>query len=220
MRKNLISILFSAIFLAVSGISVAQEFEGVITYKITYENLPEEMAAYASMLPSETINTIKGNMSKLEQPLSMGMKQITIMDNEEGSGVMLMDMMGKKTAVVIDKDTKKEMDSKEEMPEIEYVNETKNIAGYDCKKALMRIEEGGQEVVLEIYYTDKIMNKTNSQIPGLKGFPLQYSTSTGQFLMTLTADQIEKRKVKDDEFAIPEGYTHMTMEDFQKSMGQ
>ncbi|TVR41419.1 MAG: DUF4412 domain-containing protein [Cryomorphaceae bacterium] len=197
----------------------AQSFEGVITYKITYENLPEEMAPYASMLPSQSITTMKGEMTKLEQPLSMGMKQTTIMDNAAETGVMLMDMMGQKMAVVLDQESRKEMRGEDDVPDFEYVNETKNIAGYDCKKAIMRVEEDGQEIVLEIYYTDKLTSSKNSSLPGLKGFPLKYSTSTGQFIMTLEAESVEKRKVSEDEFSIPDGYTHMDFNEFQKTMG-
>ena len=37
--------------------------------------------------------------------------------------------------------------------------------------------------------------------------------------MTLTAKTISKEKYSASEFSIPEGYSEMTMEEFQKSMG-
>ncbi len=208
------------ILLALPMVSaVAQSFEGVITYKISYENLPKEMAGYESMLPKESISTIKGHMYKMEQPLSMGMKQVTIMDNQAESGILLMDMMGKKSAIVLDKESREKFEEDKPEPDITYVDETKDIAGYNCKKALIKLPGNENEGTLEVYYTDKIMHEDMNQVKGLKGFPLQYSTNTGQFIMTLTAQSVDKKKVSEEEFVVPEGYEHITFEQFQKSFG-
>lgn len=197
----------------------AQSFEGVINYKIDWQNLPAEMADYASMLPSEATGTVKGHMYKFEQQQPMGGKQITIVDNEDGSGVMLMDMMGKKQAVVMDAQPESE-ESNQPQPEFEYMDETKKIAGYDCKKAIMTVAAGEQKITMEIFYTEEISGNTGlSQFEGLKGFPLQYSTDMGQFTMVLTADKVEEKKVSDDAFSIPEGYEHVSVEELQRSMG-
>lgn len=198
----------------------AQSFEGVVKYTISYENLPPEMEEHKSMLPSEATSTIKGHMVKMEQPLSMGMKQVTIMDNEAESGVLLMDMMGQKNAIVLDKESREEFEEEGPETEFEYLDERKEIAGYDCKKALMKMGEGEEEVVLEVYYTDEIGTSGINQMSGLKGFPLQYSTATGQFVMTLTAEDVDERNVSEEEFAIPEGYQHITFDEFRKTMGQ
>jgi GLPGLI family protein len=209
-----------ALFLFSAALLTAQTFEGVITYKISYENLPAEMAEYESMLPTSAISTIKGHMYKMEQPLSMGMKQVTIMDNKEESGVLLMDMMGRKNAIVLDKESRKEFENEEEQPEFEYLNETKTIAGYECKKARMKMKGDDGDVTFEVYYTDKIAAKDMNQVRGLKGFPLQYSTNAGQFVMTFTAEKVDKKKVSEEEFAIPDGYEHITFEQFRKTFGQ
>lgn len=221
MIKSFSKVCIAALLLVMGTPATAQSFEGVITYKISYENLPEEMAAYESMLPTEAISTLKGHMYKMEQPLSMGMKQVTIMDNKEESGVLLMDMMGRKNAIVLDKESRKEFESEKDEPEIKYLNETKMIAGYECKKAEMKFEaENGESGKMIIYYTDKIAPKDMNQVKGLKGFPLQYSTNAGQFIMTLTAESVNKGKVSDEEFTIPEGYEHITFEEFRKTFGQ
>lgn len=199
--------------------ATAQSFEGVITYKISYDNLPEEMAAYESMLPKESISTIKGHMYKMEQPSSMGMNQVTIMDNEAESGILLMEMMGKKSAIVLDKESREKFEEDQTEPEITYVDETKDIAGYTCKKALIKLPDSKNSGSLEVYYTDKILNLDMNQVKGLKGFPLQYSTDAGQFIITMTAQSVEKKKISEEEFVVPEGYEHITFEQFQKTFG-
>lgn len=221
MKITFYKVLFTALILGVSLAPVsAQSFEGVIQYTISYENLPAEMEEYKSMLPSEATSTIKDHMFKMEQPLSMGMKQVTIMDNEAESGVLLMDMMGKKNAIVLDKESREKFEQDQPDPEFEYFDESKKIAGYDCKKAIMKMSNGQNEVELEVFYTEDIAGSGINQMRGLKGFPLQYSTAMGQFIMTLTAESVDEKKVSDEAFTIPEGYEHITFEEFQKTMGQ
>lgn len=219
MKKLLLPFILSTL-LVVSTVAVNAQFEGVIHYSISFENLPPEMEQLKSQLPSKSTSTIKGKMFKLEQPMGMGMKQVVIMDNEAESGVLLMDLMGQKRAIVLDKENREKFESEQPEPVFEYVNETKNIAGYNCKKAIMKMKDGKQDVELTIYYTDEIASSGINEMRGLKGFPLQYSTASGPFVMTFTADKVEKKKVSEEEFTIPEGYEHVTLDQFQKSFGQ
>jgi len=205
--------------LLISTTIAAQGFEGQIKYKITYKDLPAEMAQFESMLPTEATTTIKGDMFKMEQPLGMGGKQVTIMDNKEQSGVLLMDMMGKKNAIVMSPDKRNELEGSEDDVEITYLSETKSIAGYNCKKAIMKTK-GAEGAVMEVYYTEDLKGIKHHQTKGLKGFPLQYSVNSGMFTVLMTAEKVTKGKVSDDEFGIPPGYESISFEQFQKSMGQ
>jgi GLPGLI family protein len=209
--------LFS--FLFISTIITAQGFEGQIKYKIAYKDLPAEMAQFESMLPSEATTTMKGDLFKMEQAMGMGGKQVTIMDNKEQSGVLLMDMMGKKSAIVMTPDKRKELEGTEEDVEITYLSEAKSIAGYNCKKALLKTK-GAEGTTMEVYYTEDLKGIKHHQTKGLKGFPLQYSVNSGMFTVVMTAEKVTKGKVSDDEFSIPPGYESITFEQFQKSMGQ
>ena len=220
MKINSMKFILSAFALFLFAQLSAQSFEGVVEYAITYENLPPEMEEHKSLFPTEAKSTIKGHMVKMEQPLSMGMKQVTIMDNKAESGVLLMDMMGQKNAIVLDKESREKFEEEQPETEFEYLNETKTIAGYDCKKALMKMNDGEKDIVLEVYYTPEIASSGMHQMSGLKGFPLQYSTSAGQFVMTLTAQNVEEKKISEEEFTIPEGYQHITLDQFQKTLGR
>lgn len=219
MKSILFQIIFSAIFL-VAATPLKAQFEGVIKYSISFENLPPEMEDYKSQLPSQATSTIKGSMVKMEQPLGMGMKQVIIMDNEAESGVMLMDVMGQKKAIVLDKENREKFEQSQPQPEFKYLDETKEIAGYECKKAVMTMSDGKQDVELELFYTEEIESPGINEMRGLKGFPLQYSTSSGPFVMTFTAESVEEKKVSEEEFTIPEGYEHITLDQFQQSMGR
>ena len=136
---------------------------------------------------------------------------------KKGSGTLLMNMMGKKMAVEMSKDDLKDMDKKsDKKPEFKYVEGTKKIAGYECKKALMVVDSVGE---IEIYYTEDLPAGANKQFEGLKGFPLEYTIDSGQFKMKMTAKTVKAETLGTDLFAIPDGYDKMTFEEFKTAMG-
>jgi GLPGLI family protein len=119
-------------------------------------------------------------------------------------------------------DIKKE-EAKNPEPTIKYLDETKTIAGYKCKKAeiVMKTKDGKEETV-NVYYTEEIpTTDVKSIYKGLKGFPMEYVMNQGGIKMTFAAKTVSREPVADSKFEIPkEGYTETTMEDFQKSMQQ
>ena len=214
MKTKFLSLL-SAILL-IGSIS-AQKFEGKITFSIDYE-LPEAMESQRSMLPSEMIIYIGKDHTRMEQKTMMG-DQNVITNTKTKTSVLLMNMMGKKMAITMSvEDNEKGNDEK---PRIVYSDKTKKIAGYNCKKAIaIMTDAAGEEQEMEVYYTNEIPASASDKLPGLKGYPLEYSINTQGMLMTLTAATVSKEKVSKKLFEIPEGYEEMNMEDFMKSMGQ
>jgi len=211
MKTKLISLL--CLSLLIGSVS-AQIFEGKITFGIDYE-LPEAMEAQRSMLPSEMIVYITKGHVRIEQKTMMG-DQNVITDTKAKTTVLLMNMMGKKMAITMNDDGKEQP-----TPTIVYSKETKTIAGYECKKAIYTTkDQAGEEQELEVFYTEEIPSEANDKLPGLKGYPLEYSINAQGMLMTLAAKSVSKEKVSKKLFEIPEGYEEMSMEDFMKSMGQ
>lgn len=213
-------LILAFVAIAIALPSLAQKnFEGTIKYALTYEDLPAEMAAMEAMLPDEMITIIKGEKSRLEQSMGMGMSSVTITDMKKGSGVLLMDMMGKKMAMEMTKEEFEKMDKKnasKKEPEFKYMDETKEIAGYKCKKAVVVVEGAGE---MEVYYTEDLPSGANKQFEGLKGFPLEYKIAQGPMKIKVTAESVKMEKVDKKLFEIPDGYDKMTFEEFQKSMG-
>lgn len=215
--KNLI-VAFMALAIALPTLA-QKKFEGTILFGLTYEDLPAEMAAMEAMLPDEMTIQIKGEQSRLEQSMGMGMSSVTITDMKKGSGVLLMDMMGKKMAVEMSKEELEKMDKKkasEKKPEFKYVDGAKEIAGYKCKKAIVSVEGAGE---MEIFYTEDLPSGASKQFEGLKGFPLEYTIAQGPMKIKISAEKVNQEKLNDSLFNIPDGYDKMSFEDFQKSMG-
>lgn len=216
MKKLLLAFVAVAIALP----TLAQKnFEGTIKFSLTYEDLPAEMAAMEAMLPDEMTTIIKGDKSRLEQSMGMGMSSVTITDMKKGSGIVLMDMMGKKIAMEMTKDELEKMNKKkatEKKPEFKYTDETKEIAGYKCKKAIIVMEGAGE---LEVYYTEDLPSGANKQFEGLKGFPLEYKIAQGPMKIKVSATSVKTEKVDKNLFEMPDGYDKMSFEEFQKQMG-
>lgn len=210
MKIFLSIIIVTLMSVSVNGYS-QKHFEGVITYNIEYNDLPEEMKGFETMLPQETVMKIKGENTRTEQNTGMG-STVSIFSGDLGSTTTLMNMMGQKVAI---KGGEKEAAEKQEELNIVYHDESKDIAGYKCKKATITIQ--GEPIV--IYYTEEINTKqVSSQYKGLKGFPMEYEVNNQGINMTMVVKEVKKEKISDSEFSIPDDYQLMTVEEFQKQM--
>lgn len=115
------------------------------------------------------------------------------------------------------------MASQEEM-DITVTDEMMEIAGYTCKKAIVK---GSKESdpVFTAWYTEGLaapenINFTNPYFKEIQGIMLKYDMEAGQGMkMTMTAIEVEKMKVKDKEFEIPEGYQETTQEEMMRNLG-
>lgn len=218
MKKTILAISLSILcFIKVSAQNKTN-FEGTVTYSISFEGsgLPPE--ALAMFKNSETVTYIKSDKFRVD--MNMPMQSSTfIMDNKTKNIVSLMDIMGKKYLIKMNEsDIKKEQDTAPEIL-IKYTEETKIIAGYKCKKAEISSKES-KGAAIDVFYSEEIpTNDIKPVYKGLKGFPLEYSINQGGMEMKLTAKNISKEKVSDSKFEIPkEGYTVTTVEELQNAM--
>jgi len=220
--------LITAVAILICGFANAQIKEGSITYAMTFEGLPAEQAAMLGDM--ETKVTFKNGKS-LTEMTSMMFNNQTMVD-EKGM-TMLMEQMGNKFAV---KQTKEEMEKeaakakdKPADPKIEYIDETKAIAGYDCKKAIVTVYgKDSKEEKVELWYCDKFDNpnkdgKGRGQMvmKGLKGVPFEYTTGgQGGMKIKMVAKEVSTSAVADSKFELStEGYKMMTMEELKAMQG-
>jgi len=218
MKKQLIILAAIAVTsLTNPELSIAQKpfTEGKIVYSITYPDM-EMDNQMAGMMPTEQVVFVKGMNTRTDFSMGMGINSSTIMNGKTGDMIALTDMMGTKSAVKISAaEIKKASDkSKSGTPKVTLSSETKVIAGYTCKKAVVSGENGG---TLDIYYTDKITSKLAgvSEYKEIKGFPMEYAVEQSGIKMKFSAKSITPQKV-----AIPADYKVMTQEEMRKQFGQ
>jgi GLPGLI family protein len=219
-------LFFTAILAACSTVYLAAQksvpFEGTVTYAISFEGsgLPPE--ALTMLNGAESITYIKGDKRRTD--LNMAIQSTSsLMDTKAKQITTFMDIMGQKYMIKMNEADIKKEEAKAPETKIKYVDETKTIAGYNCKKAEVTVKsKEGKEDVMNVYYTEDIpTSDLKAAYKGLKGFPMEFAMNQGGLKMTFTTKSVSRDPVPDSKFDIPkEGYKETTMEDFQKSMQQ
>ena len=218
-------IILSAILTICSiTLTMAQLNEGHIKFEIEVSATNPEMEMAVGMMQGSTMNLFFADQD-LHSELNMGamMTVSTIVLGKSGDVIILMSgMMGKKAIPTTLEEIIKTTESKEISPmDVELLDETKDIAGYSCKKAVLTNEDGDEMVTW--YTTDITINTQgqsyhNAEIPG---FPLQFTQDANGLIMTITAVEIEEsisKKKKKELFSskVPDGYTEMSPDDLKK----
>lgn len=217
--------LITAVAILCCTFTYAQK-EGSVTYVMTMEGLPPEQAAM--MGDMETKIFFKDKKTYTEMNSMMYSYKIL---NDDNGQLFLMDQMGTK---YFTRTSKAELDKnaevgKDKEPRIEYVNETKTIAGYECKKAIVTNTGKEGDIKTDVWYTEKVPyvsqggggRKGGEMFKGLKGMPLEFSVKQGPMNIKMSAKEVSFEKVPDSKFVLTtEGYTEKKMEDLKKESGK
>jgi len=190
--------------------------EGTLTYNISIQTGSNE-PRMADMLDGATTTIyIKGSQSRSELVSGLG-SEVTIYDSKKGTGVILKDYSGQKLMINLSNADWDKKNSKYQGITFETTNETQEIAGYNCKKAIARLTDGSSFVV---YYTPEleIANKDyDSQFKNLPGFALQYEWQAGKMKFKYTLSKINFDVVSATKFDIPKsGYRVMSYAETKK----
>ena len=233
--------LFAAVALFSMGSMIAQNtFKGVVNYEVTSTGkvpyqLPDQVkTATITVMDDKATTTspillgspmvsqilVEGRTSYSCLDLSMILMYLQQNDVEisyTGAGKLL-------TSSTI---TQNELDSLTipvtEGFYIEYVDgETKSIAGYTAKKAVVHVfGEDGDDHQTIVWYTDEIGPEVNPMFTYVRGMALQTSMDLGEGReITLTATEVKKGKVSKAEMLLPSGFEEISSEDFQKLWGE
>lgn len=193
--------------------------EGIIIYDLKLDGA-EELGMMAAMIPTELTVKFKGTKSRSEFATGMS-ETIAITDSKDyKSTVVLLDMMGNKYAMKVDE--AKVTEQKANMPiyDVMETKETKIIAGYNCKKAVLVNQTTKEEVT--VYYTPEIPyaeNSFNAEFSKVKGMPMEYVAKMSNFKITATVREVKKEKIDNSIFVAPAEYKVVTQEELMKELG-
>ena len=190
--------------------------EGTLVYNISIQTGSNE-PKMADMLDGATTTIyIKGSQSRSELVSGLG-SEVTIYDSKKGSGVILKDYSGQKLMISLTSEDWNKKNSKYEGITFETTNETMEIAGYNCKKAIARLRDGSSFVV---YYTSELEmadKNYDTQFKNLPGLALQYEWQSGKMKFKYTLSKINFDPVAASKFDIPKsGYRVMTYPETRK----
>jgi len=213
--------MVAAIIMGFASTAISKDFSGIITYKISYPGMDVD-ASMAAMMPKMATLSVKGHMSKFEISMGQMGKQIQIIDGDEKTVTTVMDMMGQKFYYV---ETDEEINADEgaENVMVDIKDETKEIAGYECQKAVVTVKDAGEEMMFTIFFTEEIgssaLNIDNPYFKDIPGAMLEFEIDTGAGTMKMEAISVDKKKLADSEFEVPEGYEEKTSAEIEQMFG-
>jgi hypothetical protein len=216
-------------------------------------------------MESATTVFYKGDMTKMASTSDFG-NNIVITDRKSGRTTTLIEAMGRKTGFYSTPEDEAAMrgrgdslrearrDSLQKLgipvaaprkPEVELTNETKKIAGYTCKKAIVKTGGGqggqrSQSSVMEVWYTPDFKLAGGFNVPGLgggpgrgmmgggmsgleqiEGFPMEVSMerSNGMKMHMVVSKVQVDADISDKEFEIPKGFDVKPMSEMMNRGG-
>ncbi len=218
--------IFTAV-LALTMLSLTAQQSITVKSKITTEGLPAEYAAYGEM---DLVTYISGDNFRNDMS-SMMMSSTTVYKGNEITS--LTESMGNKFGY---KTTVAEMEKEKKStkkPKLEYTQEKKTIAGYECTKVLATIaDKDGKEKTIVFWVTEAIKIDSKHRKGGdqdmdlsdLKGYPLgmemTQSANGMDMKIIMMATEVNLGAVEASTFDVStDGYKIMTYSEF-KSMSK
>jgi hypothetical protein len=215
------SLTFILLFIISLALVAGKPFDGVITYKISYPD-SKFSEAQLNMFPKVMTVSVKGSKARTEMNVGGG-TTVAILDYVAKTKVALINMMGQKFAI---KQTAQEIEkgnAQQPKGTVNVTNETKSIAGYNCKKAIVTSDEDGVKSTFEVWFTEELGGKDanfdNPLYKDINGVMLEFLIKTPQITMKLTATSVEKKAVSAKDFEIPTDYTLTTQEELKSKFG-
>jgi hypothetical protein len=196
--------------------------EGMISYNITYKDLPEDVKKDSIYLPTNLYALIKGTRTRMELKTLMGPK-VLIVDESKKTNYYLTELMGMKTASELNlKDAERMFRSfklrmridKVEMIKYDSVKVTR--MGYECHPVYVIYTIEGKPFYLKGLYTKQIRPTYNLAFNNgfetfLDGTLLEYEVLEAGYVMIFTATNVEPMPVKDEYMEVGSDYTIIPM---------
>lgn len=212
-------ILAFALFLSIP-LAKAQSvnWEGEVHYVTTYTYFPEELLGYKDFLPVTMDIYIRKNLVCKEGPTAMANGyQIHITNLSTQNGYTALRVADNSVAYRKGPaEFKSEINTMPNPTSIEYLNETKTIAGFPCKKALVYLASSSKPFT--VYYTNQLPSEAYVVYKGLKGFPLFFEGSMNGVTYYTEAKSIHPTKQGDEKFLLPEEYHIVSYEEFKNTL--
>lgn len=181
--------------------------EGIIEYDAV---VVDQNSPMASVAPDKMTIKFKDNKSIAELTAGFGLFSTSFIANPENlTTIQLVKLFNKKFAHITDSNAIKEEKTASPKTKITTTKETKIIAGYKCKKAIISFEDKEQPTY-SLYYTDEINikdpNWNVSPYYELKGMLMEYQVKRYGLEMKFTAKSVTKASIEDDLFELPKDY--------------
>src|ERR1700722_16598605 len=216
-RRYRSALLLSCSLLAL-GRAGAQKSVSELTLVYDYSSRPVGDSSVRRDTIQNAIHTvyIKGNKSRSEMT-SAYFSSTILFDSNTGFGVILREVNGQKLLIRMNPDNWTERNRMYDGIVYKNANETREIAGYKCVKAVGQTRFGA---TVTVYYTLEIIPENRQYDPifhNLDGLPLEYELTNGKLRIHYRIARINLNPVPVSKFDIPgSGYREMNYEESKK----
>lgn len=189
--------------------------EGVIEFEASAVDSNNPMADLA---PNKMLVKFKDNKSVAEMSAGMGLLTMSfVSDYDKKIVTQLVKLLNKKySSVSTEDDIKRENEASPIV--IEKSNESKIIAGYRCKKAVVNFKDNSH-LPFDIFYTDEIeLEKPNwnNVFHEIDGVLMEYQLTRYNLELRFTAQRVVKATIEDSDFETPSDYKPISQKELEE----
>jgi hypothetical protein len=208
-----VSLVFVLFLLKCTTLLLAQSTEGKVIYDVSYpENTFDSISS--KNLPHDCTYYFNDRMMRIDIGSEADMTRV-LLDNEKEVLHVLTDANGNKMDLYF---TRKEIEKAGlgANGSMTLTGDSRVIAGYDCKKAV--ITRAGNKLIT-VWFTDKIKPKNaywNMVFRDIEGLLMEFTTEIKGITTYMTAREVILGNPGNDIFLIPAGYTPVTAGELKK----
>jgi GLPGLI family protein len=189
--------------------------EGVIEFEATAVDPNSPMADLA---PNKMVVKFKNNRSVAEMSAGMGLLNMLIVaDYNNKTVTQLIKLLNKKyVSIASAEEINKELTTSK--MRIQKAQETKLIAGYKCKKAVISFDDNSHPP-FDVFYTDEIeLEKPNwsNEYNEIDGVLMEYQLKRYGLELRFTARRVAKANIEDSEFETPSDYKIISQKELEE----
>jgi hypothetical protein len=201
------------LFLAMTSVVVGQKrlSEGALVFSV--------ITTKQGLLVGDTLiaqHYFKGAHTRTELTGKIS-KSITLYDSREGLGAIVREFGSQKILIPLDTSSWSDKNAWYKASSISYSTDEQKLLGYACKKASIKLLEGGQ---LEIWYTPEVVLDnidTEFQMGDIPGLVLSYEYIIDETRVIYIARSLNFDPVPIQKFEIPNaGYRILSYSDSKK----
>lgn len=215
-------LIFTTAVLATAVFSVfGQKTSGQVSYDVFVSTDDPQTQSYISNMEGSMLE-LYFHDGKIKSELFMGefMTTSTISHKGKDTALVLLDgMMGQ----IAMKSTEDDMSDEQKLAmskrDVELVDETKEIMGYECKKAIVT---GADDKEAVIWYTTEIVPSYRDgqyMYEDIPGVPLEINSSWGKMDLQMVAFEFKKKIKKPEKvfsMEVPNGFVLRTAEEMKQ----
>lgn len=169
---------------------------------INYARIADDSTSQKLANASSKTVYIKGNDSRIDIN-SPTFSQTIFYDKNSGNAVVLREFGNNKVMTKLSKTQWIEKNQKYEDIKINLAADTKNILGYECKKATLQTKDGN---IVTVFYATAIVTSVKEfeyQFKDIPGLVLEYETEEGGKKIKYSATKINLSPVQTSKFDVP-----------------